>query len=122
MTGRVIDIDTLDRGWRVIIAPDALTGLDASQQPRRLRIHISAASDLLSPGDRVSLKAMLYPVPGQAAMDTPADRAAHYRKQAADLRAKAAKEPDGSMLKDQFRNLAKQYDRLATQVENSSYR
>jgi competence protein ComEC len=66
MTGRVIDIDTLDRGWRVIIAPDALTGLDASQQPRRLRIHISAASDLLSPGDRVSLKAMLYPVPGQA--------------------------------------------------------
>jgi competence protein ComEC len=34
-------------------------------QPRRLRIHITAASDLLSPGDRTSLKAMLYPVPGQ---------------------------------------------------------
>ena len=64
-TGRVIDIDTLDRGWRIIVAPDTLPGLDPAQQPHRLRIHITAASDLLSPGDRVSLKAMLYPVPGQ---------------------------------------------------------
>jgi competence protein ComEC len=65
LTGRVIDIDTMERGWRIIVAPDALSGLDPSRQPHRLRIHISAASDLLSPGDRVSLKAMLYPVPGQ---------------------------------------------------------
>ncbi|MBV9862781.1 MAG: DUF4131 domain-containing protein [Alphaproteobacteria bacterium] len=64
ITGRVIDIDSLDRGWRVIIAPDPLPGLDAALQPRRLRIHIPAASDALSPGDRVALKAMLYPVPG----------------------------------------------------------
>ncbi|HTW50388.1 MAG TPA: ComEC/Rec2 family competence protein [Stellaceae bacterium] len=68
-TGRVIDIDTLERGWRIIVAPDAVMaavpGLDPAQQPHRLRIHITAASDLLSPGDRVSLKAMLYPVPGQ---------------------------------------------------------
>ena len=65
LTGRVIDIDTMERGWRIIVAPDPLTGLDPAQQPRRLRIHITAASDLLSPGDGVSLKAMLYPVPGQ---------------------------------------------------------
>src|SRR4029077_18860147 len=65
ITGSVMDIDTLDRGWRIIIAPDALPGLSPAQQPRFLRIHITAASDLLSPGDRVSLKAMLYPVPGQ---------------------------------------------------------
>src|SRR5579862_1698095 len=65
-TGHVIDIDTLERGWRIIVAPDAVPGLDPAQQPHRLRIHITAASDLLSPGDRVSLKAMLYPVPGQA--------------------------------------------------------
>lgn len=65
LTGRVIDIDTLDRGWRIIVAPDAVPDLDPAQQPRRLRIHIGATSDLLSPGDRVSLKAMLYPVPGQ---------------------------------------------------------
>jgi competence protein ComEC len=65
ITGRVIDIDTMERGWRIVVAPDPLAGLDASQQPHRLRIHITAASDLLSPGDRISLKAMLYPVPGQ---------------------------------------------------------
>ena len=49
ITGRVIDIDTMERGWRIIIAPDVLAGLDPSQQPHRLRIHITAASDLLSP-------------------------------------------------------------------------
>ena len=65
LTGSVVDVDTLDRGWRIIVAPDTLPGLDAAQTPRLLRIHITAASDLLSPGDRVSLKAMLYPVPGQ---------------------------------------------------------
>jgi competence protein ComEC len=64
VTGRVIDIDTVARGWRVVIATDAVPGLDASLQPRRVRIHIGATSDLLSPGDRASLKAMLYPVPG----------------------------------------------------------
>jgi competence protein ComEC len=61
----VIDIDTVARGWRVVIAPDAVPGLDTGHQPRRLRIHIGATSDLLSPGDRASLKAMLYPAPGQ---------------------------------------------------------
>jgi competence protein ComEC len=65
ITGGIVDIDTLDRGWRIVVAPDSLPRLDPAQQPRFLRIHITAASDLLSPGDRVSLKAMLYPVPGQ---------------------------------------------------------
>jgi competence protein ComEC len=64
-TGRVIDIDSLDRGWRVIVAPDALPGLDPGDQPLRLRVHIAATSDLLAPGDRVSMRAVLYPVPGQ---------------------------------------------------------
>ena len=66
LTGRVVDIDTLDRGWRIVMAPDAVPGLDPGRQPRQLRIHVSAASDLLSPGDRVQLKASLYPVPAQA--------------------------------------------------------
>jgi competence protein ComEC len=65
VTGRVVDIDSLDRGWRVIVAPDPLPGLDPGEQPRRLRVHIAATSDLLAPGDRVSMRAVLYPVPGQ---------------------------------------------------------
>src|ERR1043166_9340125 len=67
LTGRVIDVDLLDRGWRVIIAPDPLPGLAASEQPRRVRLHIGPSSDELRPGDRLQVKAMLFPVPGQVA-------------------------------------------------------
>ncbi len=65
LTGRVVDIDSLDRGWRVILAPDPLPGLAPDRQPRRLRVHIAPSSDLLAPGDRVAMRAKLYPVPGQ---------------------------------------------------------
>ena len=65
VSGRVVDIDSLDRGWRVIVAPDPLPGLGPDEQPARLRIHIAASSDLLAPGDRVGMRAVLYPVPGQ---------------------------------------------------------
>jgi competence protein ComEC len=63
LTGRVIDVDTLDRGWRIVIAPDAIAGLDQAALPRRLRLHIAPTSDLLRPGDGVSVRAKLYPVP-----------------------------------------------------------
>jgi competence protein ComEC len=65
ITGRVVDIDALERGWRIIVAPDPLPGLAADAQPHRLRLHIAATSDALQPGDRVSLKALVYPVPAQ---------------------------------------------------------
>jgi competence protein ComEC len=65
VTGRVIDVDLLERGWRVIIAPDPLSGLTAAEQPRRVRLHIAPSSDELRPGDRLQVKAMLFPVPGQ---------------------------------------------------------
>src|SRR6266404_381757 len=65
VTGRVIDVDQLDRGWRVVIAPDPVPGLAAAEQPRRLRLHIAPSSDELRPGDRLQVKAMLFPVPGQ---------------------------------------------------------
>lgn len=65
VTGRVVDIDALDRGWRLILAPDRLPGLAPERTPRLLRVHIPPSSDVLAPGDRVRLKAMLYPVPGQ---------------------------------------------------------
>jgi competence protein ComEC len=65
ITGKVIDIDPLGRGWRIILAPDPLPGLAADAQPHRLRLHIAPTSDALQPGDRVSLKGKLYPVPAQ---------------------------------------------------------
>ena len=65
LSGRVVDVDTVERGWRIVIAPDPLPELAASEQPRHLRIHIPASSAALRPGDRASLKAKLYPVPAQ---------------------------------------------------------
>src|ERR1051325_1326643 len=55
LTGRVIDADLLAGGWRVIIAPDPLPGLAASEQPRRVRLHIAPSSDELRPGDRLQV-------------------------------------------------------------------
>jgi competence protein ComEC len=63
MTGTIIDIDKLDRGWRVIVAPDPIPGLATNAQPHRLRIHLAPTSDPLQPGDRFSVKAKLYPGP-----------------------------------------------------------
>jgi competence protein ComEC len=65
VTGRVVDIDLMEKGWRIVIDADPLPGLNASDRPRRLRLHIPPSSDELNPGDRVSLKAMFYPVPAQ---------------------------------------------------------
>ena len=65
LTGKVIDIDQLERGWRVVIAPDPLPGIAPEAQPRKLRVRIPATSDALQPGDRVSLRARLYPPPAQ---------------------------------------------------------
>src|ERR1700751_2561612 len=65
VTGRVIDIDLAQMGWRIVVEPDPVAGLDPSGQPHRLRLHIPRTSDELNPGDHVRLKAMLYPVPPQ---------------------------------------------------------
>lgn len=50
-------------------------------------------------------------------MDSPADRAAHYRKEAAELRLMAAREIDGS-IKKELLDLADQYDRLAARANS----
>ena len=64
LIGTLVNIDAAERGWRIIVKPDPLPGLFASEQPHLVRIHIAPSSDKLSPGDRVAMKAMLYPVPG----------------------------------------------------------
>src|SRR5215472_14206897 len=65
VTGRVVDIDLAEKGWRIIVESDPLAELDSTAQPHRLRLHIPRTSDELNPGDHVRLKAMLYPVPAQ---------------------------------------------------------
>ena len=63
VTGRVVDIDLAQNGWRIVVAPDPIPGLDSTSQPHRLRLHIPQTSDELNPGDHVRLKAVLHPVP-----------------------------------------------------------
>jgi competence protein ComEC len=65
VTGRVVDIDVMEKGWRIVLDNDPLPGLDPADQPRRLRVHIPNTSGEFNPGDRVSLRAILYPVPAQ---------------------------------------------------------
>src|SRR5271166_6965493 len=40
LTGRVIDIDLAQKGWRIVVEPDPVAGLDPTGQPHRLRLHI----------------------------------------------------------------------------------
>jgi competence protein ComEC len=50
LTGRVIDIDLAPRGWRIVVEPDPLAGLEPGDQPQRLRLHFPQTSDELNPG------------------------------------------------------------------------
>jgi competence protein ComEC len=70
VTGRVVDIDRLVNGWRLILAPDRLPGLDPDLAPSDLRLHVPPSSDVLAPGDRAEMKAVLYPVPGPVMPDS----------------------------------------------------
>ena len=65
LTGLVVDADQRERGWRIIVAPDPLPGLMPDEQPRRVRISIPPNSDPVQPGDRVRMRARLYPAPAQ---------------------------------------------------------
>jgi competence protein ComEC len=65
LSGTVVDVDAAERGWRLIVRPEPLPGLADNEQPHLVRVHIAPSSDALSPGDRVAVRAMLYPVPAQ---------------------------------------------------------
>jgi competence protein ComEC len=65
IVGRVVDVDLLDRGWRLVLAPEGLPGLTPAERPYLVRLRVPASSDLLLPGERVRLKALIYPPPGQ---------------------------------------------------------
>jgi len=65
LTGLVVDADQRERGWRIIVTPDPLPGLMPDEQPRRVRISIPPNSDPVQPGDRVRMRARLYPAPAQ---------------------------------------------------------
>lgn len=64
VTGRLVSLDPLPEGARLVIAPDRVGDLPADQMPARLRVRLRKGDAGVVPGDWVSLRAMLMPPPG----------------------------------------------------------
>ena len=63
VSGRLVSVDPLPEGARLVIAPDRVGVLDAQHLPARLRVRLRRGVAGAAPGDWVSLRAMLVPPP-----------------------------------------------------------
>jgi competence protein ComEC len=64
--GRVVEVDPLPAGQRLVIEPRSIQRLDPAHQPARLRIRLGHGGDNLLPGDWLATRAILYPPPAPA--------------------------------------------------------
>ncbi len=64
--GRIVELDPLPEGYRIVVAPRSVERLDAARLPLRLRIKVTRGGDDLLPGEFVALRAILYPPPAPA--------------------------------------------------------
>ena len=64
--GRIVEVDPLPEGYRIVVAPRSVDRLDAAHLPLRLRIKVSRGGDELLPGTFVGVRAILYPPPAPA--------------------------------------------------------
>ena len=63
ITGRLVSVDPLPDGARLVIAPDRVSELGPDQMPARLRVRLRKGDSGAVPGDWLSLRAMLMPPP-----------------------------------------------------------
>lgn len=63
VTGRLISVDPMPEGARLVIAPNRVGDLDAQHLPARLRVRLRRGDAGVAPGDWVSVRAMLMPPP-----------------------------------------------------------
>lgn len=63
VTGRLVSVDPLPEGARLVIAPSQVGDLSADQTPARLRVRLRKGDAGVVPGDWVSVRAMLMPPP-----------------------------------------------------------
>ncbi|HVA13591.1 MAG TPA: ComEC/Rec2 family competence protein [Stellaceae bacterium] len=61
--GRLVSVDPLPEGARLVIAPDRVGDLPAEQMPARVRIRLRRGDAGVVPGDWLSVRAMLMPPP-----------------------------------------------------------
>ena len=60
--GRIVQIEPLpEEGRRIVLEPQAIGRIDADHLPRRIRVNVKVGGADVLPGDRVSLRAMLFP-------------------------------------------------------------
>lgn len=64
--GRLLAIDPLPKGARLVIAPTQIDRLDAARLPARVRVRLRRDDPALAPGAFVAVRAMLYPPPAPA--------------------------------------------------------
>jgi competence protein ComEC len=64
--GRVVEIDPLPDGKRVLVAPQRVQYLPSAKLPALLRIKVTRGGDEVLPGDRIAVRAILYPPPEPA--------------------------------------------------------
>ncbi|MDB5407544.1 MAG: ComEC [Rhodospirillales bacterium] len=64
--GRVVEVDPLPDGKRVVVAPQRVQHLAAAKLPALLRIKVTRGGDEVLPGDRIAVRAILYPPPEPA--------------------------------------------------------
>ncbi|HEY3916365.1 MAG TPA: ComEC/Rec2 family competence protein [Stellaceae bacterium] len=63
VVGRLVSVDPLPEGARLVIAPNRVGDLSASQIPARLRVRLRKGDSGAVPGDWLSVRAMLMPPP-----------------------------------------------------------
>ncbi|HEY1503225.1 MAG TPA: ComEC/Rec2 family competence protein, partial [Stellaceae bacterium] len=63
ITGRLVAVDPLPEGARLLIAPTGVGDLGADRMPVRVRIRLRKGDGGVVPGDWLSLRAMLMPPP-----------------------------------------------------------
>lgn len=65
--GRVLEVEAMGRGLRLLLTAMRIEGLSPDATPARVRVSASAASNAPAPGSRVALLARLRPPPAPAA-------------------------------------------------------
>ncbi len=67
VTGRLVSVDPLPEGARLVIATNRVGDLGADRMPVRLRVRLRKGDGGVVPGDWLSLRAMLMPPPAPSA-------------------------------------------------------
>ena len=79
--GRVENVELHGKGTRLVLTLARATHLRKQNLPKRVRISVRSGADMLAPGDRISVRAVLMPPPSPAMPgDYDFGRAAYFRQ------------------------------------------